>query len=130
MELTKEEAARESGGNRFFASVAFELREDFCKEGQRFYGQGVNARWDFLWNDFLHKGEPALAVEKEGGLPGVLVVPKRIGEYGSFGIAILVSSGDGYIYSDLYQDRVSEYKALEVCRLVCIARFGVVSWRG
>ena len=132
MELAREEVAERNGGNRFFAAVAEELMLDFHQEGQCFYGQGVEAKWDTIWNGFLGREEVVLNVKEVNPTVydgGVSLIPCRKGEDGAFGITILVSNGEGSLSSDIYKDGVSEYKALEVCRLVCVARFGVAPRR-
>lgn len=132
MELTREEVAERNGGNRFFAAVAEELMLDFCQEGQHFYGQGVDAKWGVIWNGFLGKEEVTLNVMEAASSVyngGVSLLPCRRGEEGAFGVTILASNGGGSFLSDLYEDKVSECKALEICRLACVARFGVMPKR-
>lgn len=132
MDFTREEVAERNGGNRFFAAVAEELRQDFCQEGQHFYGQGVEAEWDTIWNGCLGMEETVLNVRDAGAVVyegGVSILPCRRGEGGAFGVTILASNGGGSFFSDIYEDRVSEFKALELCRLACVARFGVMPRR-
>ena len=132
MELAREEVAERNGGNRFFAAVAEELMLDFHQEGQYFYGQGVEAKWDAIWNAFLGREEVVLNVKESKPTVydgGVSLIPCRRGEEGAFGVTILASNGGGSFFVDLYEDKLSEYKALEVCRLVCVARFGVAPRR-
>lgn len=132
MVLTREEVADRNDGNRFFAAVAEELMLDFNQEGQYFYGQGVEAKWDVLWDSFF--GVEEIVLNVKGANPtvydgGVSLIPCRKGKEGAFGVTILVLNGGGSFSVNLYKDDVSEFDALAVCRLVCVARFGVAPMR-
>lgn len=119
MELSKEEAAAMCGGNRFFASVAFELREDFMREGMKFFGQGAEAEWE--------EGACGLLLRVSGGgKQGGDVVLYPLHTCLGPGITIEASSGLGSYGFDLRDDRVSEFTAIEAARTVCVARFSLI----
>lgn len=128
MELTKEEAAKRSGGNRFFASVAEELRQDFMQEGQMFFQQGVKARWDIEWNSDIGGEALLLRVEAEGEEEEAALRPCMAGK--EQGLSLSVGSWNAASYTiDLYGNRTSEFTALQVCRLACVALFGLENRR-
>lgn len=127
MELTREEAAERSGGNRFFAAVADELLQDFMQEGQMFFQQGVRARWDIEWDDSAGGEAVLLRVEAEGE-GEVAIRPFMSGRVQA--ISVSVGSGEAASYTaDFYGDRMSEFTALQVARLACVALFGVENRR-
>lgn len=125
MELTRDEAAELTGGNRFFADVAAALWHDFNGEGQRFFGQGVEAAWRKELDLFTKEQRIVLAVGNGDGNGGIRVSPVTRGD-GSFGLEIYARNGDGWKEVELLKRRTDEFYALETCRLACIARFGLV----
>ena len=127
MNFSREEVARINGDNRFFADVADTLREDFMDEGQKFYHQCVKAQWEESVNLFTRAPEIILRVEVEDDMPpeigGVVLMPAACA--GIDGIQAIVRKGDGYYSTFLFRDEVSDYRALETVRALCVARFGV-----
>lgn len=123
MEMTREEVAKINGGNFFFAAVADELRNDFMQEGMRFCGQGAEASWRESVNLFTKEKQAVLRIEMEGSGARVVLCPSKVDA--AFGLQVLVSRGQASYCAGFYSDCLSEYQALEACRLVCVAAFGV-----
>ena len=125
MELTEREIADMTGGNRFFAAVAFNLRDDFCREGMPFYGQGVEAAWRRELDLYTKEERLVLAIGNGDGNGGIRVSPVTRGD-GSLGLEIYCRNGEGWKEIELLKRRTDVCYALETVRLVCVARFGLV----
>ncbi len=124
MSVSREDISLANGGNRYFADVAWELYEDFMREEQPFYGQGVEAVWEASANPFSGKEETILRVRRmSDGVGDVALAPAFNGK--AHGVYVMSRNGGEFHGIDLYGDRVSEFKALEVARTVCVARYGV-----
>lgn len=124
MELTEREVADMTGGNGFFAAVAFNLRDDFRREGRPFFGKGVEAVWRRELNLFTKEERVVLAIGNGDGNGGIRVSPVTRGD-GSLGLEIYCRNGEGWKEIELLKRRTDEFYALETCRLACIARFGL-----
>ena len=123
----RDRKVEEAGGNRFFADVADTLREDFMDEGMMFYRQGVKAEWDASANIYTGETAPILRVRREDGMPagtgGVVIAPSKVA--GVNALQILVSNMGANYRVELAADCVSAFRALEIARAICVARFGV-----
>lgn len=123
--------AEEAGGNRFFADVADTLREDFMDEFQMFYRQGVKAQWDVSENIHTKETVPILRVFTDESMAcetgGVVIAPSKVA--GISALQILVSNRGADYRVELVADSVSVFRALEIARAICVARFAVENRR-
>ena len=125
MEMTRKEVARINGGNSYFAAVADELKNDFMQEGMRFCGQGAEASWREAVNLFTKERQVTLRVEMKLSGAKIVLFPSRVED--DFGLQLLAGRGKGIYCAGLYSSSVPEHQALEICRLACVAAFGVES---
>ena len=123
----RDRKAEEAGGNRFFADVADAMREDFMDEGMMFHRQGVKAERDASANIYTGETVPILRVRREDDMPvetgGVVIAPSKVA--GISALQILVSSMGANYRVELAADCLSAFRALEIARAICVARFGV-----
>ena len=126
MEYSREHIVETNRGNAWFADVAEALMDDFMEEMHKFCHQGVRANWERGVNLYTREDEIRLRVEREEGYAcgdSILLVPSEVA--GVHGLQLLVKKGLGTYCTGLYRDEMDALHALEVCRLACVAAFGI-----